>query len=196
MTRWISILLLALASVTTLRAEENFSRAVRPDDFEAAGLQKLSPEELARLDALVREFKSGALAAERQQLLAAKAQAEKAEAAARAATEAAAAAQAKAGEAEPKPGMLERAKVLLRPGTRIEYTTLETRLATPFTGWRRGTIFVLENGQRWRAVGDSEYVTSPMPAPRVKIEPGVLGSFYMTFEGVRSRVKVESLDAR
>ena len=37
-------------------AEEAFSRAVRAEDFSAAGLAKLSPDELARLDALVRFF--------------------------------------------------------------------------------------------------------------------------------------------
>ena len=41
-------------------AEEAFSRAVRAEDFAAAGLAKLSPGELARLDALVRDFKGGA----------------------------------------------------------------------------------------------------------------------------------------
>ena len=49
-------------------AEEAFSRAVRAEDFSAAGLAKLSPDELARLDALVRDYQSGALAAARRRL--------------------------------------------------------------------------------------------------------------------------------
>ena len=41
-----------------VRADDTaFSKAVRPEEFSAAGLAKLSPDELARLDALVRDFK-------------------------------------------------------------------------------------------------------------------------------------------
>jgi hypothetical protein len=52
----------------TARAQEKFSQAVRPEEFAAAGLSKLSPEERARLDALVEAFKSGALAAARAEV--------------------------------------------------------------------------------------------------------------------------------
>ena len=65
MKRHLSIALGCLA-VTLHATEENFSSAVRPQDFSAAGLAKLSPAELARLDALVRDYKSGALVAARQ----------------------------------------------------------------------------------------------------------------------------------
>src|SRR4051812_42130710 len=60
------ILLIAgvwFASTVMMRAAEEFSKAVRAEDFSAAGLAKLSPAELTRLDALVQDFKSGALAA-------------------------------------------------------------------------------------------------------------------------------------
>src|SRR5581483_4421949 len=139
---------LALALGAGARAaDEPFSRALRPDDFSAAGLNKLSPEELARLDALVRDFKSGALtsaasaelaaklaAAQREAAAAAQARADaearatKAEAQARAATEARSAATASAAEKKPETSLLARAKVLLTPGTQIEYTTVESRI--------------------------------------------------------------------
>ena len=78
-------------------AEESFSQAVRAEDFSAAGLAKLSAEELARLDALVRDYKSGALLAARRETAAA----EKARAEAEArATSAAAAVVAAKVEAE------------------------------------------------------------------------------------------------
>jgi hypothetical protein len=38
--------------VVTARAQEKFSQAVRPEEFAAAGLSKLSPEERAQLRAL------------------------------------------------------------------------------------------------------------------------------------------------
>ena len=54
-------------------AGEVFTKAVAKADFSAAGLGKLSPEELARLDGLVRDHQSGALAAARRDAAAAEA---------------------------------------------------------------------------------------------------------------------------
>lgn len=180
-------------------AEDNFTKALRPDDYAAAGLGKLSAEERARLDALVRDYKSGALeaakreaAAAAQARMAAEARATKAEA--EAAAKATAAATAK--KAEPGPSLLERTKVLLTPGTKIEYSTLESRIAGEFRGWGPKTIFKLENGQRWQVIDNDSYVTKPSPSPAVKITPGALGAFWMSIEGVNPRVKVQSLDAK
>lgn len=46
-------LLPALACVGALVAAEPFSRSLAPADFAAAGLGRLTPEEIARLDALI-----------------------------------------------------------------------------------------------------------------------------------------------
>src|SRR5438552_8537994 len=49
-----------------VRAEESFSKSVPAEKFSAAGLGKLSAEELGQLDALVRDYKAGVLAAKRE----------------------------------------------------------------------------------------------------------------------------------
>ena len=165
-------------------AEEVFSKAVRPADFSAAGLGKLSAEELARLDALVRDYKSGALERARREAAAAEARAVKAESRAAAAVVA-------PKEAKPDTSLLGRAKVLLTPGTQVEYSTVESRLVGDFRGWEARTVFVLENGQRWQVTGAESLVWPPISNPAVKITPGMLGSFWLTVEGVRQRVKVE-----
>jgi hypothetical protein len=177
--------------VVTARAQEKFSQAVRPEEFAAAGLSKLSPEERARLDTLVEAYKSGALAAARAEVAtaaAARATAEQKAAKAEAvATKAAAA-------AKPKPtgeSFLAKAKVLLTPGTEVEYETVQTRLLGEFQGWQTGTVFNLENGQRWR-VESGNYITSPEAGPRkVRIVPGLMGSFFLEIEGVRQRPKIK-----
>ena len=169
-------------------AEDPFSRTVPPGEFSAAGLGKLSAEELARLDALVRDYKSGALEAARRE--AAAAARARAEAEARATK---AEAQARVADTESKKAdrsLLARAKVLLTPGTEIEYSTVESRIVGDFKGWDGKTLFTLENGQRWQAEGGS-YVTPPISRPAVKITPGALGSFWMKIEGVDPRVKVK-----
>jgi hypothetical protein len=91
--------------------------------------------------------------------------------------------------------LLTRAKVLLTPGTQIEYTTVESRLAGDFDGWTARTVFTLENGQRWKVEGNSSYVSPGIPKPAVKITPGALGSFWMTIEGVKTRAKVSLVSA-
>jgi hypothetical protein len=167
-----------------LRAEENFSKAVRAEDFSAAGLAKLSPGELARLDALVRDFKSGTL-------IAAKREAAVAEAARAAAEAKAAKVEADAAkEKRPEGGLRAKAKVLLTPGTEVDYAATESRIAGDFNGWEGRPIFTLENGQRWQVANPGSYYTPTLTNPKVKIVPAALGGFWMTFEGVSQRVKV------
>ena len=205
-------------------AEQNFSKAVRAEDFAAAGLGKLSPVELVRLDALVRDYKSGAVAAAdgmadklaaarreaaeaAQARVAAESRVARAEAemraakaeAAKAETARAAAAKAQADaakEKKPDTSLLARAKVLLTPGTEIEYSTVETRSAGDFKGWEGRTVFTLEHGQRWQVANGGLYSTPPIPSPKVKIAPATMGGFWMTIEGVAVRVKVLPFGAK
>jgi hypothetical protein len=200
----------AADSTSSPRTDEIFSTAVRPADFSAAGLGKLTPDELARLDALVRDFKSGALLAAKREAAtaeaarvaaeekAAKAEVAKsaAEAKSRAATEraeAVSAAPADSGVKKIAGGIVAKAKVLLAPGTEVEYASTDSRIAGDFTGWSGKAIFTLENGQRWLVVNGGEYSTPPIPSPKVKIVPASLGGFWMTIEGVSQRVRVSPL---
>ena len=180
-------------------AEEAFSKAVRAEDFSAAGLAKLSPQELARLDALVRDFKSGALVAAKREAAAAEAARVAAEQkAAQAEAQATARAMEVAAVKEKKAdgGLLSKAKVLLTPGTDVEYAATESRIAGDFTGWEGKAIFTLENGQRWQIANGGQYSTPAIPSPAVKIVPASLGGFWMTIEGMSGKVKVLPFGAK
>jgi hypothetical protein len=91
----------------------------------------------------------------------------------------------------PSPSLLNRFKVLLSPGTQIEYSTLESTIAPPFRGWTTGTVFTLANGQRWVVTDDGRYWAPTVNHPvAAKIVPGSLGSFFMEIDhGGRPRVK-------
>lgn len=172
-------------------AEATFSGSLRADEFVSAGLEKLTPTERARLDALVRSYQQGTLEAARRE--AAVAQAAKQVAEERAAKAEAA---AKVREKRPdEPSLLARAKVLLTPGTEIEYTTVESRIVGDFQGWQRGTTFKLENGQRWQVTDGDEYTHPRMTAPAAKIVPGLLGSFWLVVNGATRKVKVRLVSA-
>ena len=185
---------LAVFAAATRGAEEVFSKAVRPEDFSATGLGKLTAEELARLDALVRDFKSGALdAAKRQAAAAAVAQAAAEAKVARAEAETRAAKAESAEQKKSAPSLIAKAKVMLTPGTQVEYEPVESRIAGDFLGWEGNTVFTLENGQRWRVLNGTNYNTPAIAGPKVKIAPSSFGAFWMSIEGVSQRVKVAPL---
>jgi hypothetical protein len=201
MQRRFGIVALLLAALVARAADENFSRAVRPEDFSAAGLNKLSPDELARLDTLVRDYKSGALAAAQREAEAAaqaRAMAETRAAQAEAKAAAAARAEAAAKEEKAKPvtestSLLAKAKVLLTPGTKVEYATVESRIRGDFRGWNGSTVFALEDGSHWKVQNNDSYVTPSMPGPKVTITPSTFGGFWMKIEGVSPKVRVAPL---
>src|SRR5580704_12365534 len=105
--------LMALACAGPRRADDSFTGALSPADFQAAGLGKLTPEELARLNQLVRGQQTGAVA---------KATAETAQ---QVSTTVRAQVQAE-DQKKQSAGFIEKMKVMLKPGTEIEYTTIDS----------------------------------------------------------------------
>jgi hypothetical protein len=198
MKRWVPLSGVVLALMTWAAAAEDFSHAVRPEDFTAAGLSKLSPEELARLDALVRDYKSGSLAAAQKE--AERAATARASAEARAAQAEAEAKAAKTAAAEQKQadaGRLAKIKQMLTPQAAVAIEPVESRIAGKFTGWEGRAIFTLENGEHWQVANSgTSYYTPAIMNPKVKITPAALGAFWMTIEEIDQRVKVVPLSKR
>jgi hypothetical protein len=177
-------LILAVLCAGAARADDSFTKGLSPEDFRAAGLGKLTPEELAKLDALVHGERAGAAAKaaeETAKVVTAKVSQQVRQEETRKAD------QAKSSS----PGIVERMRVILKPGTEIDYTTLDSTLVPGFSGYRTGTVLMLTNGQMWVVTGtDSDYVTPSNKAVHVRIVPGSMGSFFMEIEGSgRPRVK-------
>jgi hypothetical protein len=176
---------LALAGVSV--AQPGFLQKLPPEKFRAAGLEKLTPAELAQLEALFEEHKRGEL------------QTVQAEAATKVA-----AAEEKVRQAEAKqsaagsdksggPGWLKALITLERTNAKPEKAeAFETRLKGRFKGWSGKTVFTLEDGQRWQQANPGEYTpVREEDSPRVKIYPGSLGSYWLEVEGHRQRVRVK-----
>ncbi|MDI1247872.1 MAG: hypothetical protein PSV13_03220 [Lacunisphaera sp.] len=214
------LILWALLVATPLWAADGFLQTLTPEELAATGLQKLSPEELARLAAVVERYKTGEVAVVQQRVEEVRQAAEQKVAVVRQAAEQKvasvrqeaetkiAAAEAKVKQAETKAAEVPAATVATdkKPGWLKALITLdkvakepdsndaiETRFAGDFKGWRRGTVFNLANGQRWQADSSEDYVTPPSPAPKVRIYPGMLGTFWMEIEGVKPRVRVKPI---
>jgi hypothetical protein len=175
-------LALTVAFACSARADEPFWKKLTPEEFAAAGLQKLTPEELANLDAVVHGQQVGAVS---------KAKEETAKAVTESVRQQVQAEDKKEAQKQASPGFIDRMKVMLKPGTEIEYTTLDAELLPPFNGWQKGTVFNLSNGQRWVATDNDSYWAPLTHKPvHVHILPGSLGSFFMEIEGGgRPRVK-------
>jgi hypothetical protein len=192
--------ILALGLTATLAATDDFLSTVTPEEQVATGLARLTPEELARLKAVVERYKTGQVAVVRQEA------ATQVAAVQREAEQKVVAAETKVREAgtktlapavtpppaEKKPGWLKALITLDKVARQPDRNdAIESRITGDFKGWRRNTMFNLENGQRWQADSSDDYVTPPSPSPKVKIYPGMFNTFWMEIEGVRPPVRVK-----
>lgn len=171
--------LLALAFAASALADDSFTKALAPADFKAAGLDKLTPDELARLDQLISGQQKGAVA---------KATADTAQKVASSVREQVQAEDRKQQSA----GFLEKMKVMLKPGTEIEYSTLDSTLVAvhEINFGRGGAVFTLANGQMWRTDDDDTWPSTKDKAVHVRIIPGSMGGFFMEIErGGRPKVR-------
>jgi hypothetical protein len=165
--------LLLLVPVSALPAETDFLKSLPADEYAAAGLNKLTPAELARLVAAVHRFQT--------------------------VRPAAAVPVADAAADKKPPGWFAALLTLDRAGSKPgEAEPLESTLVGDFSGWGGRTVFRLENGTRWEQQNRSEtYVYSPtLHSPAVKITPASLGGFWLAVAGVNERVRVKPLELR
>ena len=192
------------------KADAGFLKPLPAEDFASAGLQKLTPEELVRLEALVQRYKTGEVAVVQQQaevqVSATQQEAEKkivvAETKAREAEAKANEVAIKAKEIEVKaavvpakkqPGWFTALITLNRAGEKPEKEEpLESRLVGDFRGWNGSSIFKLENGTQWMQQNKTDaYVYSPtLHSPKVKIAPAAIRGFWLEIEGVNLQVRV------
>ena len=153
-----------LASATlVVQAAEGRLAQLPAEKFAAAGLHKLTPAELAQLETIVAEF--------------------------------AASGPKSATAVEPVktmgPAWLRALVTLQEAGERSgAEDVLESRLVGDYEGWSGRTLFRLENGQVWQQADRGERVDSRRAQPRVRIQPGSMGTYWLEIEGVRERLKV------
>lgn len=208
-------LLTSLCTLPVARAQDAesspFLAGLSADERAAIGLTELTPEQQAALEAAVERYVSG-----RSEILvaevAAEVRTEMAETISQEeqrrleAEEALATTQAELAQKQreveaareeveaaqnDETSLLERARVLLTPGTKIEYATIHSRLAREFKGWSIGTLFHLENGQVWKVTSGKYWSPREDAGKAVTITPGSMGSFHMKLEGVKPTPKVE-----
>ena len=169
-----AILIIALLFVQSAATAGEFARTLTPEKIHAAGLAKLTPEELAELETLVQQYKAGEPASTPAPATAATPATAGKESAAPESNQA-----AKSSKILPAwVGALLTLERIGSKGTKPE--AMESRIKGEFSGWEKRTLFRLENGQVWTQVNDDSYVHAPvLQSPKVKITPASFGTFWM-----------------
>jgi hypothetical protein len=191
---WLGLgaLLLAVAAPA-----QDFTRTMTPEERAAAGLERLTPAELAALKAAVERYKSGAVEVVTReagaQTAAAAARAAEAERQAAAAEARAREAAAQAAKAEPRKGpgwltaLITLEKTAQAPDSAEE---VRARLAGKLESFSGRQRFTLDNGQVWQMTDLAEWAGPAYDRPEVTIRPGALGTFWLRIPEAGVRVKV------
>jgi hypothetical protein len=204
-------LLLLITVAQGWAGEPDFTQSLSEADFTAAGLGRLTPAERRHLDKLIAAAQQNLAADARQSAEKARVAKQKAdealaaksaaEAEARAMKEAAKVAKyeaelskAESVETKASKGFFAKAKVMIVPGTKIEYAEVQSKILGKFEGWEGRTIFRLANGQRWQvANSDERYYTPPADDLAVEIRPAAMGGFWMFLPALNKQVRVRLL---
>lgn len=147
--RWlVGCAALVCLGATGLHAQapaQKFSETLTAEQRAAIGLGKLSPEEVAALDAAADAFRRSVEAVATKQAVA----------------------EYKKHE---EPGIVARALASFkRQEAEARQENINAHIVGRFTGWEGHTVFRLDNGQTWRQVGSGMYYVSPVQNPEVEI---------------------------
>lgn len=157
--------------ISTANAQTPFSsleERMSYDDFQNAGLEKLSPEELTHLNNWIR---SHSLGGEEGVLLTA----------------------ATAAGPQEYPAGFNPDRIGFRD-YRGEPVPIVTRIKGEFDGWRGDTVFEMENGMIWRQIQQDILGIRPRTNPDVTLEPGLFGAWYLKLDGVNKRIQVKRVE--
>lgn len=70
--------------------------------------------------------------------------------------------------------------------------TVVSPIAGSFSGWRPGTVIVLQNGQKWRISDDSSLVVPrPLESPVATVKHGVFGGWIIKVDGYNTSGRVQ-----
>lgn len=147
-----------------------------PEQRRATGLDALSTEQLALLNALLRNDDTGRVA-------------EAASAAARAAARADS--MAEVGR--------EAREVLTRPAPGSHVIGLDdepvhSRLSGEVSGWEPGHVFVLQNGQQWKVLKGEMRLSKPLQSPEIVVLPGIAGRWFLQVDEDMPKARVYRID--
>jgi hypothetical protein len=168
--RLILISLMLIFATVASAASDGFStleEQMTGKEFSAAGLGKLTPEELSALNAWIRRHSLATLDAP-----------------------AAAAAVASAGAA-PDAENIDRRGLPSDP--KDDEQPITSRLVGTFSGWDGQSVFKLENGMIWVQADRDKFYIKEVENPALTITPGMFNAWYLSIDGYAKKCKVRRI---
>lgn len=71
---------------------------------------------------------------------------------------------------------------------------VHSRIPGQVAGWGPGTVFVLENGQRWKVLKGEMKLRAPFESPEVSVIPGIAGRWFLQLDEDLPKARVYRLD--
>lgn len=162
----LALFLLALWVPATLWAQQGFAsleEQMTGEEFRAAGLEKLTPAELAALNEWIRARSLATLDSPRL---------------------------APSGSVGQSGGRDEYAPPDIE---KMKREPIVTRINGSFSGWDGQTVFRLENGMIWAQTDNDKFFTQEIRNPTVTIEPALFGAWKLSVEGHDEACKVKRI---
>jgi len=158
--------LFALPALALAQGAPPLQQAMSGEEFKAAGLDKLSPQELARLNAWldrrVEQQASVAVAAAVEQ-----------------------------ARDEGRREVVEKNRGFFHFGSQ---EPIEASIVGQFDGFGSRKRYTLDNGQVWEQVDSATLAGVRRTNPAVRIRPGALGAWWMRVDGHNTQAKVQRVE--
>lgn len=158
--------LLALPPLALAQDAPPLQQAMSAEEFKAAGLDKLSAEELARLNAWldrrVEQQASAAVAAAVEQ-----------------------------AREEGRKEVVEKNRGFFHFGSE---EPIEASIVGEFDGFGSRKRYTLDNGQVWQQTDSTTLAGVRRSNPKVRIKPGMMGVWYMRIDGYNTQAKVQRIE--
>lgn len=161
---FVALLLLSVSlSATAVDSFSSLEEQMTGKEFNAAGLEKLSPQELDELNAWIRKHSLATLATT----------------------------SAKAGSTASTAA--EDSRGLKSEKGDEDTSTVSSKLIGKFSGWDGQTVFKLENGMIWAQKSKKKFYTDEIDSPEVTIKHGMFGRWRLHVEGIDEDVTVRRI---
>lgn len=158
---------LAAPALAQRVVEGDLQQQMTPAEFKAAGLDKLSPAELAVLNGWLQGKVAAVTAGVREQV------------------------REEVREEAREEG---RQEVIVKNRGFLDFGSKEpivSNIQGEFRGFGKGRRYVLANKQEWEQTDDVTLAGVRRTDPDVSISPGVMGVWYMQIKGVNTKAKVQ-----
>jgi hypothetical protein len=71
---------------------------------------------------------------------------------------------------------------------------IEAHVVGTLKGWKKGTVFVLDNGQEWQSVDEDDSIYSNIPDnPAVTLGRNFFGGYWLRIEAVQRKLSVKRI---